>query len=47
MTFRPTIRTQTDLQDAWSHLMGPRAWARIPYEAGCSAPTDDVLARSA
>lgn len=21
--FRPTIRTQTDLEDAWRHLMGP------------------------
>jgi hypothetical protein len=23
MTFRPTIRSQQDLEDAWRHLMGP------------------------
>ncbi|MGZ8745246.1 MAG: hypothetical protein ACXWXO_20215 [Nocardioides sp.] len=27
MSFRPTIRTQSDLQDAWSQLMGPLGFA--------------------
>ncbi len=27
MTFQPMIRSQSDLQDAWSHLMGPLGFA--------------------
>ena len=28
MTFRPTIRSQTDLRDAWRTLMGPLGFSR-------------------
>ena len=28
MTFRPTIRTQQDLEDAWRHLMQPLGFSR-------------------
>ncbi|WP_432476669.1 hypothetical protein [Nocardioides sp. GXQ0305] len=28
MTFRPTIRTQQDLEDTWRHLMGPLGFSR-------------------
>ena len=43
-TFRPTIRTQADLESAWRHLMSPlgfasrKVWIMLIDDAGTPVP---------
>lgn len=42
-TFRPTIRTQADLERAWRHLMSPLGWAEPALWLMVIGPDDTPL----